>query len=332
MPDGIINYLSAPSLTKVRGAFLVLKTIQLVLSLLWTKRTDVLIIDYHVNIFAFPFIFVSRLFDKKPKIILDVRTLPAIEKKFRRDVRLFHFSLEAARKTCDGLTFITPAMRDYCRERVDLKGKKTGIWSSGFNKDIFDPKKYVKESNRTFELFYHGSICIDRGVLSLLEAVHLLVQRGYPLALTLIGQLEDEKKLRQFISDHKLQEICFILKPVDNDKIPQMIKNCDLPVIPFRKFKAWEVSSPLKLIEYLAMGKSIVLTDIEAHRTVAGRNAFAFYSKSDKPKDLAEAIERAYRAKDVLEVLGQQARSLALREFTWEDQARRLAGFLTSLS
>lgn len=331
LPIGIIHYLSAPSITKIRGIFFMLKIIPLVIYKVYIEKTDILIFDYYINLFVAPFLLMKKYFNRKTKIVLDVRTLPAVEKTFNRDVRLFHLSLKLAEKVCDGFTFITFSMRDYCNNKIKLDNKKISIWSSGFDEEIFDPDKYIKKQKDYFELFYHGSISIDRGIKNLIEGLHILKKKGYPLVLTLVGILEDEKELRKIIIDKNLENACFILKPVANEKIPQMIKNCDLPVIPFSRFRTFEVSCPLKLIEYLAMGKAIVLTDIEAHRSIVGRNAFAFFARSERSADIVDAIESAYLLKDKLEALGKEARMLAIKNYTWRKQAKNLAVFLESI-
>lgn len=331
LPHGIIHYLNAPRLSKIRGGLLVIKVIVLINCLLWKNRTDILILDYLTNLSSSAFILPIRILNRKTKVILDVRTLPAVERTFRRDMKLFHLSLKTARKTCDGITFITPAMMEYCRKKANLDGKRMAIWSSGVNENIFDPDKYTKKKKANFELFYHGAITIDRGVKSLIEALAILIQKYYDITLTLVGQIRDEEQIKKLIENRGLEKACRIMNPVVQARIPQMIKDCDLPVIPFGRFRAWEVSSPLKLIEYLAMGKSVVITDIEAHRAIAGKRPFAFYSKSDKPEHLAGAIEKAYLAKDKLDILGKNARVLAMQEFTWKKQASRLVHFLASL-
>jgi len=331
LPQGIIHYLNAPRLKRIRGIYLVVKVIFLVNYLLWKKGTDILILDYLTNLSSSAFIRPFRILNKKTKMILDVRTLPAVERTFKRDIKIFHLSLKKAKKTCDGFTFISPAMKDYCRKNANLDGKPMAIWSSGVNEDIFDPDRYIKKKKENFELFYHGAISVGRGIKNLIEALAVLSRKYSEMTLTLVGQICDEEQIKKLIADRGLGEVCRIMNPVVQARIPQMIRDCDLPVIPLGRFRAWEVSSPLKLIEYLAMGKSVVLTDIEAHRAIAGSHPFAFYSRSDKPEDLAEAIEKAYLAKSKLEIFGRDARALAVREFTWKKQADRLVHFLASL-
>lgn len=181
-----------------------------------------------------------------------------------------------------------------------------------------------------FEVFYHGGISLSRGVGSLIKAVRLLQDRAFPVSLTLIGNVVDRKEIREMIRVNELEDTCKIYPPVPHEEIPYWIKNCDLPVLPFPDFIGWRVSSPIKLMEYIAMGKPIVLTDIEAHRHVIDDQEFAFFAPSSAPEDLATAIERAYRKRDEFDILGKKARELALNHYTWDYQANKLISFIES--
>ena len=86
LPNGVIRYLHTPSIPK-KGMFLILRIVPLIVQKLFIDKPDILILNYLVYIFAAPFLFVGRWFNKKTKIILDIRTLPVIIKSFHRDIK-----------------------------------------------------------------------------------------------------------------------------------------------------------------------------------------------------------------------------------------------------
>jgi glycosyltransferase involved in cell wall biosynthesis len=309
-----------------------MRIIPLVAFLVLIQRPDILMIDYTVNLFSSPFLLLGRFLKTKTKVVMDIRTLPVIPETFHREIKTFHLSLKVARRTCQGLTFITPAMRDYCLERVSLKQKKYKVWSSGFAENLFDPQRCDKVQKDGFELFYHGGISLSRGIGNLIRSVSILRQKGYPVTLKLVGALNGGPVIKALIKQFDLEKSCRIFEPLPYEDIPGLIANADLPVIPFPHFRGWEVSSPIKLMEYMAMGKAMVLTDIRAHRDVVGQSSFVFYARSDDPEDLSEAIGKAYINRENLDQLGKKARELALQKYTWGHQADSLADFLESLT
>ena len=332
LPEGKINYLPMPPVPKLRALFFLAGILWQLKKFCFFRRPHVLIIDYAINLWAFPVLLFKKVGNRKTKVILDVRTFPVNVAKYSRSRRFFFFSLFLARLTCDGITFITPFMREYCWNKVGLAKKKSSTWTSGFSQDIFQPSLYPKKRKEgPFEMFYHGGISLDRGVGSLMESCRLLRDRGYPVSLKLIGNVVEKKEIQKLIRDLDLDRECRIYPPVPHEEIPPLIACSDLPVIPLPDFIGWRVSSPIKLMEYMAMGKSVVLTDIEAHRHVADDQPFAFFARTSRPEDIADAVARAYQARDELDGRGKKAREVALEQYTWEHQAVKLLSFMESL-
>jgi len=328
----VINYINSPSIPKLRFIFISLGILIQIIKSIFFIKPNVIILDYSANLVSFPFLILNKWINEKTKIILDVRTIPVGIKTFWISKILFSLSLFIAKFTCDGITFISSFMRDYCLKYINLKNKKNTIWSSGFNKIIFDPEKYKRNrSSNNFEILYHGSVTLSRGVGSLIEAIGILRNKNYPVSLRLVGNIIDEKEIKSIILKNGLKDLCKIYPPVAYEEIPQIIKNCDLPVIPHPRFIGWRVSSPLKLMEYMAMGKSVVLTDIEAHRDIVDKYKFAFFIKSSKPEDIAEGIEKAYLKRSEFNEFGKKAREIALNKYTWHHQARKLLNFIKSI-
>lgn len=328
----LLHYFYSPSVPKIRTIFFVIGIFITLVKGMLVIRPDAIIIDYLINLMFSPLLLIGKLINRKTKITLDIRTIPVNIEGFRRSIKVFYASLFMAKFTTEGITFISPFMRDYCLKHVNLRNKKISIWSSGFNEEMFNPNKYQQTRKKeTFKIFYHGGISLSRGIDNLIQAIGLLRDKKYKIHLSLIGNILDEKEIKKIIFKNKLENLCEIFPPVPYEKIPRIIMDIDLPVIPLPDFIGWRVSCPLKLIEYMAMGKSIVLTDIEAHRGVVNGCEFAFYSRSSSAEDLAEAIEKAYKRRDYLDKLGKEGRKIALGQYTWRQQANKLIAFISSL-
>jgi glycosyltransferase involved in cell wall biosynthesis len=332
MDEGIIQYFDLPRIRKIRFLFFAASVWRATVKTFLIERPDVLLIDYSVNLITAPLLLVGRVFRKRTKVVLDVRTLPVDVRYFQWTIRWFFVSLFLARLQCDGVTFITEEMSRYCRAHVTMGRMKTGVWTSGVNPVFFDPDRFEKNPAKgTFRIFYHGGLSLSRGIGSLIRAVKLLIDKGCPVDLTLIGNCVDRDAFLKIIKDNGLEKTCRILAPVPYEEVPRLIMDCDLPVIPFPDFIGWRVSSPIKLMEYMAMGKSMVVTDIAAHRDVLDEVDFVFYSKDSRPESLADAVDRAYRKRSDLDNLGRKARETALTGYTWGRQAERLLQFFQSV-
>ena len=69
---------------------------------------------------------------------------------------------------------------------------------------------------------------------------------------------------------------------VDYEDVPKYISMSDVAIIPLPDMHYWRSQSPLKLLEYLAMTKTVIISDIPAHRAVIG-DACGIYSPSLHP-------------------------------------------------
>lgn len=113
-----------------------------------------------------------------------------------------------------------------------------------------------------------------------------------------------------------------------NSVIPQYIKLADIGIIPLLRLKWWEVSSPLKLMEYLSMEIPIVLSDIKAHLDVLpAESDFVVYFNPDKKEDLADKILLAYGNYENLKKNSWNGRKIILENYSWDKIAEKLLTF-----
>jgi glycosyltransferase involved in cell wall biosynthesis len=295
--------------------------------------------DIHILSF-FPSMFVCKA--RKIKTVLDIRTVPVEIIGIRGWFRKFWFatSILIAKKLFDGITIITPLMRDQISKEFDLNPNNIGVWTSGVSEDLFDPKDF--SSNRSelkkelgltdqFVVFYHGVFTPTRGLLETINAMELLLQSHEDLALVLLGSGPFKSTLDSFVQGHHLENKIIIHDPVNQQEVPKFISACDVGIVPLPDHAYWRFQSPLKLLEYLAMEKSVILTDIPAHRYVLGGADCGIYVSSIDPKKIAEAIEYAYCNKSNLLQWGIVGREIIKQKFTWEKVAKDFEQYLLSL-
>ena len=81
----------------------------------------------------------------------------------------------------------------------------------------------------------------------------------------------------------------------------------------------------LKIVEAMAMGKAIVSTTLGAEgiEAVPGRDLLI----EDEPAAFADAVSRLLADPDLAARIGQSARRLAVRQYSWSGAAQALEGF-----
>jgi glycosyltransferase involved in cell wall biosynthesis len=82
-------------------------------------------------------------------------------------------------------------------------------------------------------------------------------------------------------------------------------------------------TSPLKLFEYLTLGRPIVASDLQAFRAILTPGRHALFVPPNDPGALAAAMERLASDPDLSSALGAAAHALA-PDYSWARRAERL--------
>jgi len=298
------------------------------------SRPLVIMVNQDLAYLMLPAVYINKVFNRKKRFVVDVRTTPTTPDTFEKDMVVFHNKFKVAIKNFNGLSFITPYMQKYVMKNYN-SNLPTVNWSSGADVNLFNPDNYSKSIGRqVFTVFYHGGISISRGNLILIQACEALIEKGYKLNLIQVGICVD-KEIVNYIETKKIDEWCKLLPPVPLKEIPQYIKDCDLPVLPFPNFMAWRVSSPIKLMEYLAMGKKALAPKIEAFTDVFEKESnliFLYDAKADNQvEQISENIAQIIDNNLLDNFEPQEAINFVSANYTWDSQANNLFEFCKSL-
>ena len=168
----------------------------------------------------------------------------------------------------------------------------------------------------------------------MIKACEILINKGIDVRLIQVGICVDQS-IVNYIAKNNLNSWCKLLPPVPLNKIPQYIANSDLPVLPFPNFMAWRVSSPIKLMEYLAMGKKVLAPNIEAFTDVFNdRKDLIFYydaKQENQAIEIAKKIEYIIKVGNLSKFKNEKAVDFVSKNFTWELQAKKLLNFCMTL-
>ncbi len=274
--------------------------------------------------------FLLRGLGVSDRSIMDVRSGPVHRWKSLMLLEYAELKIALAFSRMDGLTFLNKrTMASLLPHPIELP---VGIWGSGVDLDLFRPREKGEGGipsrsglKDTKVVMYHGTITEDRGILQLVRAMEVLKERGVNAQLVLLGWGPALKRIRREFG-HLIESRVLVLKsPVKYERVPELIGTCDLGVLPFPREAKWEIQMPLKLLEYLAMRRIVVATDMEAHR---GFGDGVILLPDNSPEALAAAFER------VFQMTGSE-RSDRLRDsfgrvetLSWKSQARVLEEFI----
>jgi glycosyltransferase involved in cell wall biosynthesis len=320
--------------------FAIITSFCLPIKIIASKANVVIIEPYPQILSTFPSLLICRL--KKVKFILDIRTTPVETQGFRGFLTKFWFSVSilVAKKLFSGITIITPLMKKEICNRFSIDFARVGVWTSGVSDTLFDPENLAATSlelksklglSGKFVVFYHGVFSATRRLAEVVEAIRILKPKYPDIVFFLLGTGPIIDDLKALVKRDSIQNNVLFHNPVDQSKVPEFIGTSDVCIVPLPNHPYWRFQSPLKLMEYLAMEKTVILTDIPAHRDIVGEEKCGIYIESTEPAEIAAAIEFAYLNKEYLGERGKIGREIVKKKYTWDAVANDLENCMVSV-
>lgn len=163
---------------------------------------------------------------------------------------------------------------------------------------------------------YAGSIINYEGLDILIDAIDLLRRQGVAVHLHIVGDGEARPALEAQVVALGLQSQIRFFGKMTPEEARAHIAQCALVCIPRKKFTVCRVVPPIKLVEALALGKTVIVPDLPVFRDEATAGAI-FFAPGDAA-DLARVLADTLRDPPRLDALGQAGRRQVLARRQWE--------------
>jgi glycosyltransferase involved in cell wall biosynthesis len=142
------------------------------------------------------------------------------------------------------------------------------------------------------------------------------------LHFLVVGDGQGRPALERAAKAAGIEDRITITGVVDRHEIPEYVASFDIAVQP----KATEYASPLKLFEYMALGRAIIAPDQPNLREVLTDGSNALLFAPDDPVSLASALSALIVEPDLRRRLGAAAaRTVEDLDLTWDGNARKIA-------
>lgn len=225
-------------------------------------------------------------------IHLDIRTLPVSIKGFKRHLDWWLFWRIPIRRfalRASSFSFITKRLRDEIERSFSISFPEHCIWQSGVNAEFFRAGVRTSTSNDKFRIFYHGSISLERGLDLVIRAL-AIQDLPFPLEFVVIGDGPGRTQLETLVRDLGVEHLVVFPGYVAYENVPSEVASADICICPLPDRLEWNVSSPLKVLEYAAARKPLILTPIPAHKDVFDKCSFVTWTEGYEPRHFLEAI------------------------------------------
>lgn len=227
---------------------------------------------------------------------------------------------------CDALVCVTNSLRDIMVEHAGIDEKKILVVPNGVDLEKFDPVKYrpIKNYNE-FTIGFVGGLFKWQGIDNLISAVAVLLQKGYELRVVIVGDGTMKLGAQKLAEELGVSDRVDFIGHVAGKDVPQYMASFDVCFSGQTPHGIGVMyGSPMKLYEYMAMGKPVIASAYEDARRLIDDNKDGFLFAAQDNDSLIDSIDRAYQQQPYLSDMGGIARNKIIRDHSWNSRVTKM--------
>jgi glycosyltransferase involved in cell wall biosynthesis len=197
--------------------------------------------------------------------------------------------------------------------RQGLSKDRVGIIRNGVDLDLFRQLPFPEHPQFTFA--YAGAFQIWQNIDNLVEAFDRIRNRN--IRLLLVGFTQDDLSIRQQCAE-KFGDRVELVDKTDRVSLINILRSVAVFIIPRISHPALRHAFPTKFAEYAAMGRPIMVNDVDETADFVRKYDCGFVS-DPSPEAMARTMEEVTKiSSETLAEMGNRARRMAEENFSWQ--------------
>lgn len=162
----------------------------------------------------------------------------------------------------------------------------------------------------------------------LLQAFEMVRRQYKNILLIFVGDGPLKSYVLKSAESLGIEDSVVVTGNVSHDEIPRYISMFDIAVIPHSN----DYRSPIKMFEYMAVGKPVIAPDMEPIGVVIKDGVTGLLFNPGNHSSLSEAILVLIQSEQLRREIGQRGRELVFEKYTWDKHARRIVDLIGAQS
>ena len=166
---------------------------------------------------------------------------------------------------------------------------------------------------------FHGDAKPNDGLEVLIDAFALLAEKGYPAKLLILGESRwPSRYVASHPYRHLLEKDVILVDWVPLDMVPHYLALADVGVLPFKDHPNNHMCYSFKLLEYLALGKPVVVTNVRTISKLVRESEVGLIVDFDNPTEIARALTTLFDNGELASRVGERGKRLVESRFRWD--------------
>lgn len=179
------------------------------------------------------------------------------------------------------------------------------------------PNPSLKHGKR-YLVGYVGVMGDQDGLDILLDVAEHIKQRGrYDIHFTCIGAGPAFQKLQQLLRDKGLEDMVTFTGRIPDNEMVEILSTADICVNPDRPCRMNDISTMIKIMEYMALGRPIIQFDLKEGK-ISAQDASLYCDNRNQTYDFAEKILWLIDHPEERKRMGDLGRRRVEKELAWD--------------
>lgn len=235
-------------------------------------------------------------------------------------------------QSADGLLAVSSFLKNQIMDRYGVNGEKILMVPNAA-----DPEKFfLNESPEALKQRFGFPKCRIIGFVGgfypwhevrlLIESFHGLLREFPQIMLLLLGDGPERNSLEQLVGEMGIAEKVVFAGAVPHERLNDYIGCFDIAVMP----NSNEYGSPMKIFEYMALSKPLVVPDYGPLTDVVTHNIEGLVFKKGNVAALTEAVRTLLSDQDLSDRIGKNGRRLIETTHNWKRNSERVLEYLST--
>jgi glycosyltransferase involved in cell wall biosynthesis len=186
------------------------------------------------------------------------------------------------------------------------------------------PPNSALKYGKPYLVGYVGNMSVQEGLDILLDvALHIKNSGRRDVHITCVGGGPGLAGLRQMVKDKNVEDVVNFTGRVPDQELLEVLSTADVCVNPDKPCEMNDISTMIKIMEYMALGKPIVQFDLKEGRFSA-QNASLYSNNDDQVNDFANKILWLLDHPGERKKMGEFGRRRVEQELAWKFSVENL--------